>query len=351
MVEFFITNYPATKRQTNKVGLTALQIAQKLKFTRIAELIETGKAVSESSKDQDDKHKHDYQTLVQASRDGHIKIIQEFIGERYESKEQKRQLCYELIHIAKKAKQFEIVGILEPYYNAKLRNKLASDMELGSAVTLNEYHKKMLLGFLSGLSTIIADSPVVLDPADPNTYVDLFAGLTASIGKHSQELQQVSSEQDVKKLIEKDEANTKEQLTKISEQLEQLLNSKNSLQARILDTDERLFKQQNLTALQRKEFAKEKEIHKQQLATYECSIFLFQRQEEAILIRQNTINFIKANTNLMLFYRTIENRLEALFHSALAAQGGYLKTEATSKFSKPTTLLNKIPISKYGECG
>jgi hypothetical protein len=346
MVEFFVTKYPATRKQTNKAGMTALDIAKKLNFARIAELIETGKAVPESPENQDNEPKHDYETLVQASRNGHVKIIQEFIAQRYESKEEKRKLCYELIQVAKKAKQYQIVDILEPYYNNKLKNELPSDIEIGSAITLNEHHKKVLLGFLSGLSTCIANSPVVLDPADPNTYVDFFSGLTTSIEKRSQQIEQVASEQDVKKLIEEDQMNTKEQLTKINEQLEQLLASKNSLQDRVQDIDGRIFKQQDLTALQRKEIAKQKEIHKQQLATYECSIFLLQRQQEATLIRQNTINFIKGNTNLIMFYRTIENRLQALFHSALAAQGGYLKTEATTKYARPTTVLNKIPISK-----
>ena len=151
----------------------------------------------------------------------------------------------------------------------------------------------------------------------------------------------------MRELIAQDETNTKEQLTKINEQLEQLWESRSSLQARIEDADERLFKHQHLTALQRKEFVREKEIHKQQLASYECSIFLFQRQQEAMITRQKTIDFIKGNANLIMFYRTIENRLETLFFSALAAQSGYLKTEATTKFGKPLTTLNKIPVCKY----
>ncbi|CAF1023290.1 unnamed protein product [Rotaria sp. Silwood1] len=350
IVKFFVTKYPTTKTQTNRSGLTALEIARKLKFTRIAELIETGEDVPESSKDdtKDNKPKHDYETLVQAASKSNVKIIREFIDERYESKEKKRRICYELIQIAKKATQFQIVDMLEPYYNTKLRTELASDMELGSVVSLNDYYKKILLGFLSGLSSIIADSPVVLDPADPNTYRDLFSALTTSVAKRSQELQQVTSEQDVKKLIDQDEATTKERLTKIDQQLTQLHESRDSLQARIQDADERLFKQQRLTAIQRKEFAKEKETYAQQLATYECSIFLFQRQQEAILIRRKTINFIKSNNNLIIFYRTIENHLEALFHSALAAQGGYLKTEVTTKSGITGTIVNmlsmKIPI-------
>lgn len=355
VVELFVTKYPACKRHTNKAGLTALQIAQQLKFTRIAELIETGKTMSQSLNDhsgEPEQPKHGFATLMQASRDGHIKTIQEFIDQRYESKEQKRQLCFELIQVAKQAKQRQISDLLEPYYKTKLKTELASDMELGGiGFTLSEHHKRVLRGFLSGLSTLIADSPIVLDPTDPKTYVDLFSALTSNIAKRSQELQQVTNEHDVRKIIEQDEINTKQQLTKISEQLEQLLESRDSLQARIQDTDERLFKQQNLTAIQRKEFMKEKEIHKQQLAIYECSIFLFQRQQEATLTRQKTVDFIKGNANLIMFYRTIENRLEALFHSALAAQGGYLKKETTAKFGMTSPVFTmwptKLPIRKY----
>ena len=347
MVELFVTKYPVSKRQTNKAGLTASQIAQKLKFASIVELIETGEAVPLSTRKPEPKAdgpKHNYETLLQASRDGHIKIIKEFIYQCYDSTEQKRQLCNELILVAKQAKQWEIVDILETYY------KTLSKIELHGSLTLNEHHQRILRGFLSSLSTVIADSPVVLDPIDPNTYEDFFSALTSSIAKRSQELGQVASEQDVKRLIEREDMSTKEQMIKISEQLEQLLESKDSLQARMQDTDERLFKQQNLTAIQRKAFAKEKEAHKQQLAIYECSLFLFQRQQEATLIRQKTIDFIKGNTNLIMFYRTIENRLEALFHSVLAAQGGYLKREATAKFGKTSQVSSlwptKIPIRK-----
>ena len=345
-VEYFVTKYPATRRQTNKAGSTALQIAQKLKFTRIAQLIETGKPVPEIVKDDENKPKHDFETLAKASRDGSIKIIQEFIAQRYESKEEKRKICYRLIQIAKEAKQDQIVHTLQQYHDAKLKTELASDMEQGGSVALSEHYKKVLLGFLSGLSSLIANSPDVLDPTNPQTYIDLFSCLTKNIEKRSLESRKVVNEHDVQKLVEQDQANTKEQLTKINEQLEQLMESKNSLQVRMQDNEQLLFEQKDITALQRKEIIKEKELHKQQLAAYECSIFLFQRQQEATLIRQNTINFIKGNANLIMFYRTIENRLQALFHSALAAQGGYLKTETTNKYAKSTTVLNQIPISK-----
>lgn len=346
IVALFVTKYPATKRQTNKAGLTALQIAQKLKFTQIAELIETGKASPESLTDKDakpDEPNHSYETLIEAARNGHAKIIKEFIEQRYESKEAKRRLCYELIQLAKKHRQFEILRLLEPYYNTKLKTELSSDMEAGSAITLNEHYKKVLFGFLSGLSSIIADSTVVLDPTDPNTYRDLFSDLTSNITKRSQQLQQVNNEHDVKKLIEQDSINTQQQLAKINEQLEQLFENKESTQSRIEDTDERLFKLQDLTAKQRKQFIQDREADKKRLATYESSILLVQRQQEATLIKQNTMNFIKGNTNLSMFYKTIESRLDTLFISIAAAQGGYVKRETTAVNS----MAANIPFGKY----
>ncbi|CAF0934026.1 unnamed protein product [Adineta ricciae] len=339
--EYFITKYPATKRQTNKAGQTALQMAENLNFVRIVELIKMNETEPELIKDQGkaDETKHDYETLLQASRDGHIKIIQEFIDQRYNSTAHKRHICGELIEQAKKAKQFQISDILESHYNKLIIRDVLWDEELnpsgGIDIVLSKHHQKVLLGFLSGLSDLIANSPIVLDPADPKTYVELFSGLTENMVKRSQELQQVTNEQDVVKIVQQDETNTKEQLIKINGQLENLEESKISLQSRIQEADERLFKQQDLTAIQRKELFRAIEALKQQMTIYECSIFLFQRQQEATIARQKTINFIKGNSNLMMFYRTIESLLEAVFHGVLARQGGYLKEEASMKFGRP----------------
>lgn len=353
LVELFIKKYPATKKQANKTGMTALQIAQKLKFTRIVQMIETGKGAPQSEEEQEvttDGLTHNEDTLIQAARNGQIKIIREFIGQRYESKEEKKKLCEKLIQVAKKSSQYEILAALEPYYKTELRTELASDMHAGSNILLSEHYKKIIIGFLGSLNNLIANSSVLLDPADPNTYTQFFVGLTENTANRSQELHEVKTLQDVKTLIDRDESNTKEQLAKIREELDELMKSKEALQARLLDTDERLFKEQKLTALQRKEFIKEKEIHAQQLATYECSIFLFQRQQEAILDRQKAVEFFKSNTNLIMFYRTVENRLEALFHSCLAAQGGYVKVELSTTFgtaAKAVKMIpDKVPISK-----
>lgn len=341
LVKFFMTNYPATKELKNKEGLTPLQIAQKRKFTRIAKLIETGEDIPETTEDEKPQIKHDPETLKEAARNGRAQIIQEFIDQRYESREEKRKLCFELLQIAKKAQQLQILDILQPYYNSKLKNELPSDIEAGSAVRLSEHYKKILLASLNGLSTVIANSPHALDPADPQTYIDFYSCLMTRTEKRSEQLEKVTNEQELKKFIEQDQNIIMEELAKLKEEIENVTQNKNDVQARIHDIDTRLFEQQNMTASEQKRYKKDKELFKQQLASHESTILLVRRQEEATLLRQATFNFIKGNSNLMMFYQTIENHLQALFHSVLAAQGGYLQTQP----HQTITFLNQIPLS------
>ncbi|CAF3542979.1 unnamed protein product [Rotaria socialis] len=349
VVELFVTQYPATKQQTSKDGLTALKIAQKLKFPRIAQLIETGKSVPapNDSSSESKEPVHSYEVLVEASRNGRIKILQEFCQQRYKSIEQKKQICEQLIDIAKKANQYEIINILEPYYNKTLKTTLPSDIEIGEVVTLREDYKKILLACLCGLSDVITNSSVVLDPTDPNTYREFFSDLSVNTKKHSRDLQTIGNEQDVKTLITKDSESTSEHLAKINSQLKQSMDHQKSLTASIQDKNEKLSKEHDLSPLKLKQLFEEREMQKKQLATYECSILLYQRQLESKLSRQNTINFIKNNSNMYLFYRTIENRLEALFHSVLAAQGGYLQTTQTSKYGTAASVVNMVPTSIF----
>jgi hypothetical protein len=275
--------------------------------------------------------------LIRASRDGHIQIIHEFIKQRYESNEKKKLSCEKMINVGKEAEQWQIVEDLQHHYNADLRKVLASDDVAKGDISLSKRYQGILLGLLGGLSSFIAGSPVVLDPNDPNTYKNLFSDLNSNVAKQARELQQVTNEQDVKKLIEQDTAHAKQQLANINETLEKHSNDTDSLQRRIDDIDQRLFpiqKGMKQTALQRKEDIQEKETIKKQIAAYECTMILYKRQQEALLIRQNTMSFIKGNTNLAMFYRTIENSLHALFYSILSAQGGYVKREITFPFSK-----------------
>ena len=355
IVEFFVTKHPATKKQTNRAGQTALELAQELHFAPIAKLIETGMSVPESTKDQGvtaDVPKYSKEKLLEAVRNSRIEIIKEFIKERYKSKEQKRKLCYELMQVAKDANQLELFHLLKPHYDTELQTEIASDMASGSPVMLSEHYKKILYGFLSGLNSIIANSSVVLDPSDPNTYVELFSSLTDNVAKTSQQLQQVNSDQDAIHLIEQDSARSTEQLAQINEQLEQLIESRKALEKRIEDVDSRLSKQAKpVSASQRKTMAEEREVCKKQLASFECSIFVFERQQEATTKRKNTINFIKDSPNLIMFYGTIENRLQALFHSILVEQGGHDRRAHRSKSVTAGKLSSVLPTSiPMGKC-
>ena len=354
MVNLFVTSYPATRKHTNKAGLTALQIAQKLKYERIAQLIETGKEVADSADDKQQPQgpKHTSGELLEAAKKGQVKVIREFRADRYDSVEVKRKLCYELIEVAKKAKQLEVIDILQPYYLNELRSAIPSDIQVGGNVTLNERYKQILLGFLTGLSSVIAGCSVVLDPSDPDTYAQLFSGLTSNLVKHSKDLQQVSNEHDATKLCNQDLAEVSQQLDRITDELQKLTGTKDELLGRMREAEENLAKNSDLSALQRKALFDEKEANKRQLAVYECSMFLFQRQQEATLNRQNTLKFMKNDPNLFLFYRTIENRLQALFHSVLAAQGGQLTREMSTKYATGSKVTNAIPaiaVIPFGE--
>lgn len=332
-----------TKLLTNKDGLTPLQIAQKHKFKRIAQLIENGPDVPGSVEDQDEPAKLDRETLLQTCREGPITTIQQFINECYESREERRKLCLELIQVAEKAKQLEMAALLQEYYDTKLKNEPLPVIEPGDVVTLSKHHNKILFASLTGMSTLIANSPNTLDPADPQTYVDLFSCLMTRTEKRAEELQKVTNEQEMKKLVEQDQNNIREELAKVNEEMENITANKKSVQDQLLAMNRRLHEQEDLTATQRKAFAKEKESLKQNFASYESALVLAQRQQEETLNRKATMNLIKRNYNLSMFYQTIQNRLQALFHGVLAAQGGYLQTKSPEMI----TFLNQIPLSNH----
>ena len=316
----------------------------------MAHLLETGKEASDALEDGEAKSegpKHTREGLIRAAENGHLKIIKEFIEDRYESIDDKRQLCYELITVAEKAKQHDVVDKLKPYYKDHLKDKIPSDMEYGAGVRLNQHYKKILLGFLTGLGRIIAESPVVLDPADPNTYVQLFSNLTDHQKKRSQEIHKINSDRDAKVLSDQDVAGIAEKLGNINNQLSELHQEKESLQKNMQENSDKLKAQEKISASQRQDLFKQQEEHKKQLAVYECSIFLYELQQEATITRQNTVNFIRANTNLYLFFRTIENLLQSLFHASLTARSGIFTTESTSTAAN---LVEKVPTSIIPFC-
>lgn len=341
--------YPTTRQQKNNAGSTALQIAQKQGFNRIAYVLETGKpapqTTEENSEAKAEGPKHTRIELLQAATNGHLRVIREFIDERYDSMDEKRKLCYELIVTGKKGKQYEVVNILEPYYKQQLKAEIPSDIERGDVVRLNKHYKKVLLGFLTGLGRIIADSPTVLDPADPNTYKDMLSNMTSKQREHSQELKNLASESDIKKLSERDMAYMNGKLEEIQREIDSIHSEKDALQKRTQETVEELKEQQVLSAIQRRDLFNQKEEQARQWAAFECSQRLLELQQESILARKNTMHFIRESPNMHLFFRTVENLLQALCYSALSARSGLFTMGKNSKFGTGASTVEKLPIS------
>ena len=229
------------------------------------------------------------------------------------------------------------MDILKPYFDNDLKPNLASDISIGDAVTLNKPNRTILLGFLTGLGSVVTECPILLDPSDPSTYKNLFSGLGSKLTKRLKQLKKVKNEQDVKEVYQKDSTNMNERLEKIREKLQQLEETRRETMLRIQERNDQLSKQKDLSALQQKALFEEKEEYDKQLIVYECSISLYQREEEAILNRQKKLQFIHNDINLYLFYRTIENRLESLFHNVLAAQSGESQITIQTKNSTTTT--------------
>ncbi|UJR24252.1 hypothetical protein I4U23_027219 [Adineta vaga] len=311
VVEFFILKYPATRTQTNQAGLTALQIAQQHRYGRIVQLIETGKPVISSDDDKKPQGpKYTLSRLRQAVRTSQIDIIREFREETYDSLDEKRRICYEIVQLAENCKQFQILDILKPYFENDLKQNLSSNVAIGDVVTLNKTYKPILLGFLTGLGNVITDCHISLDPNDPKTYENLFSSLGSKLVARLKQLKKVENEQDIKKVYQQDSKHMKEKLNKIREELEKLEETKK----------ETIFQ----------EFEK-------QLIAYECSISLYQREQESILNRQNKLEFMKNDFSSYLFYQTIENRLESLFQNVLAAQSGQSQITKNSTTTTTTT--------------
>ncbi|CAF2521298.1 unnamed protein product [Rotaria sp. Silwood2] len=336
IIELFATKYPATKKQENRARETALQIAEKQEFKRIAQVLKFGPNSASSlitAGKKDATPKHSYEVLAVACQNGQAKIIKEFCQERYESREEKRHLCYELIPIAKKHNQEEIANILQFHYDEQLKMDIPSDIELDKIVTLGVNYKKMLHGLLDGLSTLITGTSVDLDPTDPNTFVDLFSKLTSKARQNSTDLVNANTTESIRTLIKKDESDLNKKMNEVENRLNELEMYNKTLEDNIRETDKRLSSAQGLPATERKKIFEERELHKKQLAVYESSILVFRREQETLSNRTKTIQYIKQNPNLFLFYRTIENRLQALFTSVLAAQGGYLKTQRNTTYN------------------
>lgn len=272
--------------------------------------------------------------------------MREFRDEQYESKDEKRRLGYELLQLAREKHHFQIIDILEPYCNIDLKPDIPSDAAIGDAVTLNKPNKKLLLGFVTGLGSVIADSSVTLDPTDPDTHKRLFSSLTAKLEKRLKQIKQTMIKQDAERMHQEDSADMTQQLSQMENKLTELDETKKGTIISIQER-ERKISEVGLSALQRKALLEEKEEYTKHLIAYDCSIELCQRQQEMISNRQKKLQSMQDDTNSYLFYRTIENRLQSLFHKVMAAQSGASQTVTESATTVSTSKL--LGFCKYKE--
>ncbi|CAF1209572.1 unnamed protein product [Didymodactylos carnosus] len=347
-VQFLLKDYPVTKKQKNKAGDDALAIARKQNYKRLVQLLE-GKPIDPIDADDADpptKPKYEPQQLIRAAGNGQMQIVKEFVQQRYLNIDEKRQICYQMLQEATKKKQDEVLGVLQPYYNKELLASIPSDARQGSLVTLSEEYQTMLVGFLTGLSGLIASSPVVLDPADPNTYKELFSNVNAKFDQRTQEISKITSERDVNQLCKQDMKDIEQKISKLTDEMRQLSANKDILTKRIQDADEGLLKVKDMTALQRKELFQNKEATEQHLAALDSSMYLFRRAQEAALKKKKTLEYIKEKTKLFLFYTTIEHNLQSLFNSVLVAQGGLsIRDKTNTKAGMAASVIQAIPTS------
>ncbi len=334
------------QQQKNKAGLTALQIAEKQGFKRIAYVLKTGQPAPDIIVDikvESDEPKHKEYVLFHAAKNGQLKIIQEFIEDHYESPDYKIQLHNKLIDIAKTNKQHEVVHILQSY----LDNLKPGP---GNVIRLEQYHEKILHGFLSSLGNAIAKSPVVLDPADPSTYENFVSNINDNQRKQLEDIHKVNSERDAMILSEQDLININKELTNMNNQLKKFNEAKIESEKNIQKIAEELKKQEQISAIERLKLFKEQEKYKRQLAACESSISSFELQQEATLNRQKTVNFIHQNRNMYLFFRTIEIILQSLFHGALTARSGLFNMKKRSGYGTAAGIVNAVPSSIIPFC-
>ncbi|CAF0944632.1 unnamed protein product, partial [Didymodactylos carnosus] len=347
VVEYIITSNPATKKLKNNSGQDAHQIAKQQNFKRIVQLLE-GKPIDDTVEENEKilPPKYDLKTLIKAAKDGQVKIIREFVDQRYRSLEDKKSQCEQLINAAKQHKQSEVLALLERHYKT-LSADFTSDVPRSGLVSLSDEYQIMLKGFLTGLSGIIASSKVVLDPSDPNTYKELFSNLNSNARQRELQISKIQTEQDISELSKQDMNDIELKIQQMNGEIEKIKKQEELLNKRVQATDISL-KEANATAIEKKKLYDDKEATKEQLAALECTMLLVKNAKTTAIKKKNLIEFMRNEaTNLYLFYSTIEHRLTSLYFSVLTAQSGLVKTETGTTLSIAQMAVDNFPTSVF----
>lgn len=350
-VEYFIREHGATKQLKNKQGLDALAIAKRKHFNEIVQLLDPGNTefkVTKKSKIL--KAKYTNERLDLAVKNGESNIIQEFIDQEYQSLKDKTEQCARMMQIAKQEKQFEILSMLQPHY-AELTQELTSNQAAGRLVNLGEAQLTIFYGFMNNLSNLITGSHVTLDPANPQTYRDLFSHMMSTDEKRSQVINSIKSPQDCEQLCEQELNDMQEKIENLNKTIGQMKLEKQKLTEQI-HTFEKQLNDENVSAIDKKQYFKDKQTIEDALNALESSVQLSRQAHETAQNKKKLLDYIKTTLNLFVFYTTIEHRLQSLFIGVLAAQTEIFKTELSSKTAKvATAVIDIIPLDSIPVVG
>ncbi|CAF1045796.1 unnamed protein product [Didymodactylos carnosus] len=346
VVKYFIDNYGTTRSLRNNAGQDALAIARKKQFHAIIKLLDPNYIIPKGAhkKKVITKPKYTKDRLDRAAKYSEVQIIQEFIDQEYESKEEKAAQCENMMKIAKEEKSFEVLSMLQEYFT-ELTAKLTSEQIARNLITLSERQREIFYGFMASLSDLITGMNVKLDPNDPQAYKDLLTNLMTNDKQRSQTIQSMKTEQDAVKVYQQELNAMEKKISDLTLNVDKIMMDKNQLyeQIRTLETS---IKDDQVSAIDKKKYFDDKGILEAQLNVLESSMLLFKQTQETAMNKKKMLDFIKNVPNLFVFYATIEHRLQSLFTGVLAAQAGFMKPElTTTKANVANTLLELAPLS------
>ncbi|CAF0735650.1 unnamed protein product [Adineta steineri] len=343
VVKYFVENWPASKDLKNKAGQNALAIAKACRYNRIVRLLDPDSKVflPEDGEDEDStitSPKYTLEQLLSAAAKGQDSIIKEFVEQRYRSLATKLDQCKQMIEIAERHDQQEVLARLRRYYASS-----KVDFDPSNYLSVTEQQKIILGGFLSYLSGLIAGSDVKLDPSDPKTYHQLYKNLHSTATERVEQLNSVQNEGDIVQIYEQDLIEVQSKLKKLQEELGQMEQNRIKMLKGIETAEEKM--SQVKTAIERRDRSKEIQEMKEQMTVLDSEVRLFKEVRLAAEKKKDILSIIQNDTNLVHFFNTVEHRLQSLFAGVYAAQAGMLKSELGSTTGMIQTAIDWIPDS------
>jgi len=329
-VEYIVHQNAGTKALKNGQGKTALDLAKEHRYNKLVQLMDPGNKdfpVNGDDSDMPAEPSQEPEELHRAASYGQIDAIKQFIEEKYASLQRKTNLCREMIRLAGAKGQAEVLRLLTPHLRS-LTSEAASDQTADRLVSASAEQKKILAGFLTGLSGMIAGGEVALDPADPSTYAQLFANMGAKVGAQTEFLAKAKPEQ-LTQAAAKESQELAAKLAKLQDEMRSMAESRTAMGKRLQAQEAQLAACK--TAVSKRDAMKEIQEVKDQLQTLNSSVALFTRAQEAALKKKKTLDALKSQPNLLAAYSTIENRLQGLFLACKTATAGMMSLNMTEQ--------------------